>query len=132
MNDELLQELKNVVREVVAAEAGELRKVVAAEVGALRAEMNAKFDQVDARFEKQQLHIDKRFNVADKQIHELRTDVLDVHSKFSELQSSVDHYVVHAERVGHEQLFTTHATERHERWIKQLAEATEVKLEPAA
>lgn len=117
MNDELLQELKNFVAEQVGA--------VSAEVQALRQDM-------DANFEKQQRHIDNRFNVVEKQIHELRTDVVDMHSKFSGLQSSVDHYVVRAERLADEQLAMVSAMRRYERWFKQLAEATEVKLESAA
>lgn len=74
-------------------------------------------------------YMDRRFDVVEAQIREVRDDVTDLHGKFSELQSAVDHYVVRAERLADEQLVMQHQMDRHERWFKQLAEKTGVELD---
>lgn len=57
-----------------------------------------------------------------KDLEELRKD-------FSDLQSSVDSYAKKADTYFQEMAMLSHKVDRHEKWIKQLAEKLGVKLE---
>jgi hypothetical protein len=74
----------------------------------------------------------RQVGVVSSEVRELRGDIEDLHGKFSELQSAVDHYVVRAERLADEQLVIKHQMDRHERWLKQLAKKTGAQLDYAA
>jgi chromosome segregation ATPase len=112
----------------------------------LRAEFNAQDNQLEGRFSKvdhrlekidhrlvkvdQQFEaVNRRFDIVHGELHAIRTDMRGLHGKFSVLQSAVDGYAARMERYDQEQAVIGHKTDRHERWIRQLADKSSAKLD---
>ncbi|MBI4993654.1 hypothetical protein HZC33_01710 [Candidatus Wolfebacteria bacterium] len=53
----------------------------------------------------------------------------DLHNNFNELQKSVDSYAKRADAYFQEMAMLSHQINRHDRWIRQIAEKMGVKLE---
>jgi uncharacterized coiled-coil DUF342 family protein len=53
----------------------------------------------------------------------------DLRNAVSEIQTSVDTYAKKADAYFQEMVMLTHKVDRHEKWIKQLADKLGVKLE---
>jgi len=58
-----------------------------------------------------------------------RIDELPTKEDFSELQTAVDSYAKRANDYFEEMLALSHKLDRHEKWIQQLAQKLDIKLE---
>ncbi len=67
-------------------------------------------------------YLDKKFNGVDKKFNKLERG-------FSDLQGSVDSYAKKADTYFQEMVALSHKVDRHEKWIKQLADKLGIKLE---
>ncbi len=67
-------------------------------------------------------YLDKKFNRVDEKLNKLEKD-------FSNLQGSIDAYAKKADTYFQEMVALSHKVDRHEKWIKQLADKLGIKLE---
>jgi len=67
-------------------------------------------------------YLDGKFTRIDKRFDEMKKD-------FVGLQTSVDTYAQKADAYFQEMVMLAHKVDRHEKWIKQIAEKLGVKLE---
>ncbi|MFH0952544.1 MAG: hypothetical protein V1838_05215 [Patescibacteria group bacterium] len=67
-------------------------------------------------------YIDGKFTEVDKRFDKIEND-------FSNLQTAVDNYVKRADTYFQEMVVLSHKVERHEKWLHQIAEKLNVKLE---
>ena len=67
-------------------------------------------------------YLDRRFGQIDQRFGELS-------QRFSDLQGSVDAYAQRADGYFQEMVMLSHKVDRHERWLRQIAERVGVKLE---
>jgi len=77
--------------------------------------MNQDFSELIQYLNGKFTHIDKRFD-------EMKKD-------FNDLQTSVDAYAKKADTYFQEMVVLSHKVDRHEKWIKQIAEKLGIKLE---
>jgi uncharacterized coiled-coil DUF342 family protein len=68
-------------------------------------------EYLDGKF----IRIDERFDVMKKE--------------FSDLQSSVDAYAKKADTYFQEMVMLSHKVDRHEKWLRQVAEKLNIKLD---
>ena len=58
-----------------------------------------------------------------------KKDFEELKSNFDNLQKSVDAYAVKADKYFQEMVMLAHKVDRHEKWLMQLAQKLDVKLE---
>ncbi len=66
---------------------------------------------------------------AEKEVFPTKEEFESLRSDFSSLQTSVDSYAKKADTYFQEMLMLAHKLDRHERWIKQIAEKLGLHLE---
>lgn len=81
-------------------------------------DIDKRFDGVDKRFN----GIDKRFDIVENRLSELE-------EMFYDLQGAVDSYAKRADTYFQEMVMLSHQINRHEKWIRKIAEKVGVKLE---
>jgi len=67
-------------------------------------------------------YLDEKFIRVDQRFDEVKKDFVD-------LQTSVDAYAKKADTYFQEMMMLAHEVDRHEKWIKQIAEKLGIKLE---
>ena len=67
-------------------------------------------------------YLDEKFTRIDQRFDEMKKD-------FVNLQTSVDAYAKKADTYFQEMVMLAHKVDRHEKWIKQIAEKLGIKLE---
>ena len=67
-------------------------------------------------------YLDEKFTRIDKELNDLK-------GAFNNLQTSVDAYAKKADTYFQEMVMLAHKVDRHEKWIRQIAEKLGVKLE---
>lgn len=77
--------------------------------------MNQDFSELVKYLDEKFTHIDKRFD-------EIKMDFVD-------LQTSVDAYAKRADTYFQEMVALSHRVDRHEKWIRKIAEKLGIKLE---
>lgn len=81
-----------------------------------------RLDAVDRRFNVLIKEMDKRFNTTDSRFDNLE-------KIFRQLQGAVDSYAKRADTYFQEMVMFSHQLNRHEKWIRQIAEKLQIKLE---
>jgi len=77
---------------------------------------------MDQDFSKLIKYLDEKFNDIDKRFDENREN-------FNILQVAVDGYAKKADTYFQEMVMLAHKLDRHERWLKQISEKLNLKLE---
>jgi len=84
--------------------------------------MNQDFSELIQYLDKKFTYIDRRFDDVDRRFDEMKKD-------FNDLQTSVDAYAKKADTYFQEMVMLSHKVDRHEKWIKQIAERLGIELE---
>ena len=66
---------------------------------------------------------------AEKEVFTTKEDFEEIKQMFSNLQTSVDVYAKKADGYFQEMLMLAHRMDRHEKWIKQIADKLGIQLE---
>ncbi len=80
-------------------------------------------------------YLDEKFGKTNQKLIELEGSIKDVRlimvtkNEFNDLQTSIDAYAKRADTYFQEMVALSHKVDRHEKWIKQIAEKLGVKLE---
>jgi len=92
--------------------------------------VDQRFQKIDERFEQIDQRFQKLFDVfATKEDLKEATEKLATKEDFDNLFNSVDAYAKKADTYFQEMVMLAHKVDRHEKWIRQIAEKLGVKLE---
>ncbi len=86
--------------------------------------LDGKFNSIDERFN----GVDKRFDGIDDRLNSLEENKADK-SDVRDLMSSVDAYAKKADTYFQEMVALSHKVDRHEKWLRQVAEKLDIKLD---
>lgn len=100
--------------------------------------LDKKFNKIEERFN----GVDEKFVKIGTDFVGLKTQIFDLDEKITDLQEnkadkkdisdlvgSVDSYSVKSDKYFQEMLMVSHKTDRHEKWLHEIAEKAEAKLE---
>ncbi|MDO8512865.1 MAG: hypothetical protein Q7S57_06365 [bacterium] len=99
--------------------------------------LDKKFNKIDERFADIDKHFvsnDKHFNTLDQRLISVEAKIDDLQENkadkkdVSELLDAVDAYSAKSDKYFQEMIMTSRKSDRHERWIHELAEKVGVKL----
>lgn len=92
--------------------------------------LDEKFIHIDQRFDDTDKRFDKLFNVfATKEDLSEAVKNLSTKEDFNNLLNAVDAYAKKADTYFQEMVALSHKVDRHEKWIYQIAEKLNIKLE---
>lgn len=73
-------------------------------------------------------YLDKKFSEDAKEHRLMRDEFTGLSNEFRELQGAVDAYAKRADAYFQEMVMLSHQVDRHDRWLRQIAEKVGVKL----
>jgi CII-binding regulator of phage lambda lysogenization HflD len=102
--------------------------------------IDKRFEQVDKRFDQLDQKFEKKFEKNDQKLEKIILKLLEFDEKienvrsdfkkdFSVLHTAVDQYSIRADNYFQEMLVLSRQFDRHDKWIRQIADKIGIKLE---
>ena len=73
--------------------------------------------------------VDKKFGIVTEKLDSLEGRMDNLETMFRDLQTAVDAYAKRADAYFQEMVMLSHKVDRHEKWLRQIADKVGVKLE---